>query len=77
MVLHNKLFHLVVNMYQNYTIKLLLLPNWLSQRFHFMFLLCFPSQPQEIKDKMCINVYVTNVNPGKSESILIRFPKLF
>lgn len=77
MILHNKLFHLVVNIYQNYTIKLLLLPNQLSQRFHFMFFLCFLSQSQETKDKICINVYVTNVNPRKSESILIRFPKLF
>ena len=40
-VLHNKLFHLAFNLYQNNTIKLLLLPRWFQPRFYSFFFLLF------------------------------------
>lgn len=72
------LFQMVVNLYQNSTVNYCHFLTGSSKGFIFMFSLSFPPQSQEIRDKIRINnVYVTNVNTGKSESILIKSSKSF
>lgn len=58
MVLHNKLFHLVFNLYQNYAVKLLVLPSWFQQRFHVLFLLFLFFNPRKLRIKSVLTKFM-------------------